>query len=196
VYTVIPWWAKSPSPFSILFYLLLLAYGHRKLPKPEEGFRSYIVRLTSIFFLIGIPVLICDLHWVIACILRFGASYPDSVLQLVFCAVRDGFGAFFCYYLTHTFFIKGYLNLSKRFYWFLGLNMVFITFWFMLSPCPAYTDWTFALRYGFPPRVILTSFLISHVLGRVFVALVYASMFNISKVLNTTKHPKKSGDRE
>jgi hypothetical protein len=56
-------------------------------------------------------------------------------------------------------------------------DVVFLALWFGLAPDMSFIDWTFAFKHGYPAARVLQDFLISHVVGRVFVGVTFWSLF-------------------
>lgn len=165
----------SPSPFSLAFYAALALYATFKL------YRIYghnykrlkpLVALSDAVLMVGFVVVLLDTVWIITCMLRFGWAFPSSVLQLVACLFRNLGIVMLCYV-----FEKDYLRDRATQWTFITFvaNVAFMAVWFWLSPSPAYTDWTFAFRNGYPLTTVLTSFLISHVIGKALVASMFLS---------------------
>lgn len=171
------WWMLSPSPFSILFYLLLTFYGMRKLMAKVQYKRKVLGSFTDGLFLVGFIVLITDTIWVVMSGLRFGSLYPRSVPQLVLSAGRNLVGLLLCYLLVGGYFKQGVCKLTKHTAQLILVNTVFIVVWFLLAPSPAYTDWTFAIRHDYPLLTVLSSFLISHIIGKTLVAATYLTIW-------------------
>ncbi|MHA1829067.1 MAG: hypothetical protein ACTSX6_10530 [Candidatus Heimdallarchaeaceae archaeon] len=155
----IPWYAQSPSPFSIAWYCLYGYVAHR------NGFSW-----RDSVWLVGFVVLSGDLIWVAASGLRFGWFYPDSVPQLILCAARDFAGMLFCLIMLKTpikfndLTVLGYIT-----------NIVFMLIWFLLAPSPAYTDWTYAIKHNYPLPTIITAFIFSHIIGRIILLCIVKS---------------------
>jgi len=173
----LPWWTLSPSPWTIAVYTILALYAARKLYRVYGHNYKRLKRLaafTDATFMLGFVVLTLDTFWLACSGLRFGWTYPSSVLQLLACLFRN-FGIVALCYI----FVKDYLvdrATSKTFYLF-AVNMVFMVIWFVLAPSPAYTDWTFALRNGYSLATVVLSFFISHVLGKTLLSLTYITYF-------------------
>lgn len=167
----VPWWALSPSPFSIIFYLILAVYITRKLLCHVEYRRfKHITAFTDSIFIVGFFVVSLDFIWVIVCYLRFSSLYPESSFNLILCAMRDLTAVILCYLFTASHFKNKLIKASKTTWTLIFINIIFLTAWFILSPTPAYTDWTYAIRHDYPMSTILTSFLTSHIIGKSLVA--------------------------
>jgi len=175
----VPWWGLSPSPFSILFYLFLTGYALRKILKQKriQRKREFLAIFTDAILLVGFLVLLLDTLWIIMCALRFGAAYPDSMMQLVYSAGRNIAGLVLCFLLVGRYFTDGTIRFGWLSLELLALNVVFLFAWFFLSPTPAYTDWTFAIRHNYPEATILTSFFISHIIGKSIVASIFYTIW-------------------
>lgn len=176
--STLPWWALSPSPFSILFYLILIAFTMRKLLQRINYKRlKYLVAFTDAFFTVGFMVVFLDLIWVIACALRFGSAYPNSLFQLAMSAGRNIVGLILCYLLIGRHFQNGLIHIKDSTIFLFYVNVIFLAVWFSLSASPAWTDWTFAIRHDYPASTVMTSFFISHVVGKSIVASIYYSIW-------------------
>ena len=162
----------SPSPFSIIFYLLLTAYAMKQIFKDLIILRKrdYLSLFTDAMLIVGFVVVYLDTFWIIACLLRFGWYFPDSILQLLFAFGRNITGLILCYMLIGNFFKQKKLEITKRVTQVFFLNILFLAVWFLLSPSPAFTDWTYAIRHDYSLNVIVQGFFISHVIGKSLVA--------------------------
>lgn len=145
--------------------------------------RNTFHRFAESFFLVGFTILLLDFCWTIACGLRFGALYPNSLMQLAAAGARDLVGALFCYI-----FISQHLKKPSKYACMLfGVNLVFLALWFGLSPSPAYTDWTYALKKNYPSFVVAQSFFVSHIIGKTIVALFYFSWILKTSLFNSNR---------
>lgn len=172
---VLPWWALSPSPFTAIIYLALVIYGTRKLLKLREYKRlKYVVAFSDSAFILAFLVLLLDTFWIIFCGLRFGWFFPDSVVGLVLAGARNLVFMAVCWLLVGRYF-EGLLKPRALTFILFCANLTFLGLWFWLSPTPAYTDWTFAIKYDYPLSTVATSFLTSHVIGKSLVAVMFLS---------------------
>jgi hypothetical protein len=139
----VPFWALSPSPFSLFFYCLLIVVAYRKL-KPYVRAKRWrvLVGLTDCLFVVGFAVLLCDTLWILASGLRFGVAFPESVLQLVFCFFRDVAALIFCSLLIYSYFQRKILKVDWRVCAWVIVDVLFLAVWFLSASSPAYTDWT------------------------------------------------------
>jgi hypothetical protein len=160
----VPWWASSPSPFSIAWYCLYGFIAHRLGLKWVDS-----------AWLTGFAVLTGDALWVLFSLTRW-AWFVDSasIIQALFAFFRDIAGLFLFYILLSKLWgtkLKWNENVNK---W-LMLDALFLLVWFSLAPSIAFTDWTYAILHDFSLLTIIGSFLLSHVLGRIFVAFILRS---------------------
>lgn len=173
----VPWWALSPSPFSITFYIVLIAFAaDRFLAASSYRRLKFLAALTDAFFLVGLVVLSLDTVWVLCSGLRFGALHPEGLRQLAFVAGRNVAGIVLCLILVGGYF-TWLLKFGKTSLLAFAVNVGFMATWFALSPSPAWTDWTYAIRYDYPFTVMFTSFLVSHGVGKGLVTALFLSLW-------------------
>lgn len=176
----LPWWTFSPSPFSFLFYFILSLYAYHKLRLYEgpKTFRQKIGLYTDTIFLVGAVVLFLDGWWIIICGLRFLPMFPDSIIQLFFSGARDFVGVIFCLmFVGHYFLVEGFTRIKRITIVLFIVDLIFLIVWFALSPSPAYTDWTYAIKNNYPMETIIISFLTSHILGKTIAATIFLSIW-------------------
>jgi len=180
------WWALSPSPFSIIFYFILIAYAYQKIRgiSDTKSIRRKLVVLTDAMLIVGFVVVFMDTIWIVVCGLRFGWFFPNSVLQLILASGRNVAGLVFCYMLIGDYFKQGIIKFTETTALVLFMNVSFLIFWFVASPSPAFTDWTFALRHDYPFSVVLSSLFISHVVGKSLVAILFYTLWRKKKETN------------
>lgn len=172
----LPWWAFSPSPMTLTFWVLASLYGWYKLRNREYRRYSQLLRFTDAALILGVVVLFGDLIWVLICILKFGPQYPGEVYQLSLCILRDLMGVIFCLFFSMELIMEKKIDLMGSIpLW--GLNILFMVVWFVIAPDPSLTDWTYAWRYGYPWERVLESFLISHVVGKSLSFWIYWRLF-------------------
>jgi len=177
--TEVPWYAKSPSPFTFAWWLVFAVWLTFKIKK-RIVYRKWqtLNAFTDALFVVGLVTLIADFMWVAACLLRFGMEYPfyPDVFQLLLCLARDAVGAVFCFLLVKHLFDNGFLRFDGHFVLAAITNASFLALWFLAADSPAWTDWTYALRYDFPLEVVVRSFVLSHVIGRIFLFVMLYSL--------------------
>jgi len=174
----VPWYFKSHSIFTLIVWTVLIVWGTRQLLKNVKYKRwKRLVALTDSIFVLGLVVLPLDLMWVLVCGLRFGMMFPDSVLQLVFCGLRDIVGIILCYLLVGKYFEEKILKFNGKTVLLMTVNLAYLIVWFLCATTPALTDWTYAIRYDYPLTMVLTSFFVSHVVGKSLAGLIYSSIW-------------------
>lgn len=177
----IPWWVKSPSPYTFIFWILLGLYGCYKL-KPK-GLRDWIVKFSTCAFVVGLVILPFDLLWTINQALTFGHLHPSDLAELLPLFNLKLILWIVCLYECRNMFKeKQSLKLMELFY--LVLYIPFMMVWFTLAKSPSWTDWTYAFRFGCPGCVrdiIIKSFFISHVLGKTLQGAIYLNLWKRGK---------------
>lgn len=157
-------------------YVAWALWGAGKLKRLGSD-RTFFWRFMDATMVAGIVVLTSDLLWVLACGLRFGLYFPDSVQQLVFCALRDFMGVVFCLVQVPHLIEKDVFSLfNMKGLWI--LNVVFFIVWFGLAPDPSWTDWSYALRHDYGWTRAWSAFALSHIMGRVITTIIYWSVWN------------------
>ena len=175
----VPWWALSPSPFTVAMYAGLAVYGAHQIKDVEYRSFPWFMRWVQAGLVLGQIVLQSDLVWCLMCLVRFGDLYPSAVPQLVFCILRDLVGYWFCVVSVPK--LEGRYGSSK---WTTGLwvlNVVFLFTWFHLAPDPSWTDWTYAIKYDYGWTRAWSTFLISHVLGRMITGALYVKGWEVPR---------------
>lgn len=176
------WCWKSPSIWTLIFWTILAYWSSRQLRKRVKYRRfEKLNSFTDGLFILGFIVLTTDLMWVLVCLSRFGPLYVsinlDSVWQMVFCALRDLVGILFCFLLIGNYFLKGIVKINKHTIIMYLVNLAFLLAWFYLAPSPAWTDWTYAIRYDYSFIIVLESFVISHAIGKSIVTILYLTIW-------------------
>jgi hypothetical protein len=158
------WWQSSPSPFSIFWYCFYGYLAHR-----------LGLSWTDSAWLTGFSVLIGDMFWLLFSIARW-AWWVDtaSILQATLALFRDVAGIIMFYTLLNKLF-GSKLGWNQTVNKWVILNVGFLLFWFTLAPSIAWTDWTYAITHDFALPTVVGSFLLSHFVGRIFVAQILRS---------------------
>ena len=178
----IPWFMKSPSPWTLAIWLILAVWASRILAKRIPYRRRRLVWLLAFVdsaLILGFLVLLTDLFWCVACGLRFGSDFPfyPDVYGLILSAARDGVGMIFLGLFIRDNFKQQIVRLSRLTYLALAAYVFFLVAWFSLAPDPSFVDWNYAFKYGYPAARVLQDFLVSHVLGRSFIVILFYSVF-------------------
>lgn len=168
----LPWYVKSPSPWSIAIWVILIYLGYRRIKKSghdqwyKEKYRTITTLASSALFL-AIPVLMTDLMWSTASLFKWMHLFPESINSQVMVLGRDIAGLILCHLLVYDLFQMKIVHWSWEIWPSYLANAFFLIIWFGVAPHPALTDWTYAIRYSYPLKDVVSSFVISHVLGRV-----------------------------
>lgn len=181
---MVPWWMRSPSPFTLIQWIILtligMSYVYLKGYKaPTYRKKLYLFSCTA--FTLGFVVLSSDLVWSIFSLVKWYSLHPDSLNQMILVIARDFTGVILSLFGMVSLVNDHWVQWSRLTSWLWGWNIIFFLVWFGLSPSPAYTDWTYAFRYGYSWNVIWMVFFISHVLGRILTTGIYLSLFNRKK---------------
>jgi hypothetical protein len=178
----IPWFMKSPSPWTLIIWGILAVWASRILVKRVSYRRARLAWLLAFVdsaLILGFLVLVTDLFWCVACGLRFGLYFPfyPDVYGLILSAARDAAGMIFLGLLVWDNFRQKIVSFSRLTYLVLIGYVFFLAAWFGLAPDPSFVDWNYAFKYGYPAVRILQDFLISHVVGRSFIVVLFYSVF-------------------
>ena len=173
----IPWWVRSPSPFTLLFWGILALYGTLQF-KPTTK-REYLSAFGTSAFILGLVVLPFDALWCLFQGLRFAYLHPEGILILSLCLVRDIVGSVWCYAETMNHFgVKG--KLQKKGLLKLLVFVPYFIIFFLVAPDPSWTDWTYALRFGYGNLRALHSYLLG-VPMKIVQAFIYIKLWKKQK---------------
>ncbi len=159
----LPWYVKSPSPWTVVFWSLLVAYGYFHYSGYKDTAKRKIVALADVGLILAFLVLVQDSFFCIGQQVRFGYLYPGDY-SAVLSLARNVLGMVFIYPfsvgpaqrsgLIHLGFFHGY-------YFFVMALCSAVNF--AVAPDPGWTDWTWAIQHGLSFKRVLDAFLISHV---------------------------------
>lgn len=153
----VPWYARSPSPMTLIFWGILALYGTIQF-KPKTV-REYLGAFGNAVFILGLIVLPFDALWCIFQGLRFAYLHPEGILILGLCLLRDIVGSVWCYSESfHHFGVKG--RLQKKGLLKLLVFVPYFIIFFLVAPDPSWTDWTYAIRFDYGNQRIITSYLL------------------------------------
>jgi len=168
----LPWWAYSPSPYTIVLYGTLGLIGLRGLKNVQ--YKHWIIKYVQSCTWLMFTVLLSDAVWCVFSLARFGWVYPKDVTLIILCIIRDLAAASYCYTATQK--LRDNVDYRRtRLLWI--VNLCFMVVWFSQSSSPAFTDWTYAIRFDYPWGVVAGTFFMSHVLGRIITAGIYLKSF-------------------
>jgi len=173
------WWG-SPSTFTFVFWIVLWLWGLLHLRK--EHFADVkriqgLYRLVNCMMIVGLVAFIYDSTWILGQILKFGHLYPSDINELYLRLGQNLGFLLICFLFTNHLFKNGILEFRARTYDLLLLQMFYFIIWFYAAPDPSWTDWTFAIRNGFPRTQVIKSFFISHVVGKMIQGLIFISLW-------------------
>lgn len=158
-------------------------YGFRQLwgtTSKGKGLFTKIIVYFDALMVLGFWVLIGDIFWCVACYLRFASTYSGGN-QLLISILRNFAGVIFCYLSVKNLFRSKKVRFDFGVFIGLLLNFMFLVVWFMSAQTPAFTDWTYAIRHGYPFNMILTSLMLSHVIGKAIIGYIYFSSWSFTK---------------
>jgi hypothetical protein len=176
----LPWYVKSPSPWTLIIWGVLAVWGATVLLKRVNYRRlPWLFALTDSIFVLVFYVLISDLLWVVACGLRFAWFFPffPDVWGLILAGARDVAGLVFVWLIIQGLLIQGVVRFNRLTWWTLFFYGLFLVAWFSLAPDMSFVDWNYAIKYGYPAARVVQDFLISHVLGRIFLVVAFRNLF-------------------
>ena len=180
----IPFWAYSPSPFTIAFWLVLYFWGlfHLPIQAYSDAKRfPFLLRLFNGLLIVGLPVLLFDTFWAVLQGFSFIYLHPEDMMQIASIIVRNMSFLFMCVLFTAPLFSKKVLKISFSTIIFTTMMLIYMVIWFSLAPDMSFTDWTYALRMGYSNQRVLEAFSISHIGGKFFQGLVFISLWNRRK---------------
>jgi len=163
----VPWFMFSPSPVSLIQYVILSWILSRYLLKKVKYNRvPCIMSMIDSFFVVAFFVVVTDGFWCLFCIFRWLPLFPDDLVQIVSSFFRDVAGAALFFLLIGGYFRNGVLNFRRTVPW---LFVCFVSqgLWFLLAPSPAFTDYTYGFRHGYSFWVVAGSWILSHFVMRI-----------------------------
>jgi len=162
----VPWFMLSPSPVSLIQYVILTWFGARYLRERIDYEHPWIMSMVHSFLIVALFVVLTDCFCAGLCALKFIPIFPQDADQILFSVARDIVGAILFYLLIGGFFETGVLSFDLNVKVGLLLSLVSQAVWFQLAPSPAYTDYTFAWRYGYSLEFVLGIWMLSHFIMR------------------------------
>jgi len=182
-------WYESPSPFTFFFWIVIWIWGLFHLPiqaySDVKRF-TFLYRLVNGMMIVGFVVFIYDTSWIICQGIKFGSLYPEDLNVLLIRLIQNVGLLWVCFFYIRHLFEKGILEFSSATYDLLIIQAVYFGIWFVLAPDPSWTDWTYAIR-NLNYDQVLTSFIISHLFGKIIQGLIFISLF--SKGFRTWRKP-------
>ena len=177
-----PWFAVSPSPWSLAFYAVMAAIGSELLLRSgaKHGRAPRLMAFLDALFLLGIIVFIQDTIWLLintwrwiiplysgtATFLNYYVRFPQNVV-----------GALLLFLLTWGLWRSNLVAFRKKTVFWFAVISAFTFMVFLLAPGQQLTDWTYAISHGYSDQIILQAFLISHIGYKLLIALAFLSLF-------------------
>jgi len=181
-----PWFYRSPSPWSLIFYLIMTLYGYRKLkgidyarwPGPAGSLLARLVRLTDAFAVFALIIMVQDTLWLTFNTVRWWPEYHQYMDFSYFaCFLRNGAAAALFFIMTVDKYGQAWRFNRKTFAAFLVQCGVLGIVFFILAADPGMTDWTYAIRHNQADEKILAAFLLSHVIMKILNAWIYSTVW-------------------
>lgn len=193
-----PWFAVSPSPWSLAFYALFGLVGAWILISRWPGiygikddlssgikhgskfYKAWLLAFLDSLFLLFMIVMIQDSIWLWFNTWKWIIPSYSGVATFWNYYVRfveNALGFLLFLLLTYGRFKLRVVSFNWKTLSILLIIVAFTNIVFFLAPDQGWSDWTFAVSHHFPDQIILESFLISHVGYKALIALAFLSMF-------------------
>lgn len=191
-----PWFYSSPSPWSLAVYVILAYIGARLILSTGAGAQykrwPRIMAFLDALSIVILVVLIQDTLWLVLNTIRWLPEYGAKMNFTYWMRYVQNIAAFtFIFYVMSDMY-RLYFSFKLRTY-----GVVFLTyalslaFVFILAPDPSFTDWTYAIRFGYSDFQILYGFCMGHIVGKLFIAWMFLSalspIFEVKKLLNDNR---------
>lgn len=192
-----PWFAVSPSPWSLAFYVIMALIGSQLLIKAGVKYRraQRMMAFLDALFILGIIVCLQDTIWLLFNTWRWILPLYSGTATFWNYYVRfaqNMLGLLIGFMLSWHLWKAGFVKFTREtIVWFIQIT-AFTALVFIMAPGQHFTDWIWAVSHGFPDAIILESFLLSHVGYKLLIALAFKSLFNIElssiELLKGEKH--------
>jgi len=185
-----PWFAISPSPVSFAFYLICGALGGWLLLRRGAEYKRFpwLMAFVESVILLVLVVIIQDSIWLIFNTFRWVIPYYSGVANFWNYYVRliqNGLGAGLMLFLSYDRFRAGFFRVSRLTWLCFGIITIWLFAQFALAPNQAWTDWMFAVSYGFPDWLILQGFILN-ILMKLLLGVAFLSMFQKKHIEDNT----------
>jgi len=176
-----PWFDVSPNLWSMTFYLICGILGGRILLAKGVQYKRWpvLIAFTDGLFLILIIVLIQDTFWLLFNSLKWVGQY-GSFMTFTGYWIRfpqNLIGLCFLFLCTYGVWKAKVVSFTRTTTFWLGVIIFMMFVNFVLAPDPSWTDYTYAVRVLSPDWHILFSFILSHVVLKVLMALAFLGLF-------------------
>lgn len=184
----VPWYMLSPSPITIIQYILLAWIAYRFFIKNVTYKRaSKLMALCDSAFIVAFFVVITDAVWCACCALKWTPLYPQDTWQITSSFLRDIAGSILFYLFIGNYFKHGILTFSRLTKISLVVNVVMSALWFALAPSIGYTDYTQAWKLGYSTSFIISDLFFSHILMRIPLWVAFIAVFP-KNIVNDRHH--------
>ncbi len=181
-----PWFAVSPSPWSLAFYAIMALIGSQLLIKAGIKYKraQRLMAFIDALLILGIIVCLQDTVWLLFNTARWILPLYSDVASFWNYYVRFAqnlLGILIGFLVSWPLWKARIVNFKiETLSWFFVI-ILFTGLVFIIAPGQQLTDWTWAVSHGYSDGVILESFLISHVGYKILIALAFLSVFNIEQ---------------
>jgi hypothetical protein len=185
-----PWFALSPSPFSFAFYLIGGILGAWRLLRIGVEYKRFprIMAFVDSLILLVLVVIVQDSIWLVFNTFRWILPYYSDVATFWNYYVRfiqNGIMAGLMLLFSWDRFRAGIFRVSRLTWLCFGIITAWLFLQFVLAPNQAYTDWMFAVSYGFPDWLILQGFILN-ILMKLLLGITFLSIFQKKQVEDST----------
>lgn len=181
-----PWFALSPSPFSFAFYIIGGILGAWMLIRRGVEYKRFpwIMAFIDSMILLVLVVVVQDSIWLIFNTFRWILPYYSDVANFWNYYVRfiqNGIMAGLMLLFSWDNFRAGIFRVSRATWIYFLIITAWLFLQFVAAPNQAWTDWMFAVRYGFPDWLILQGFILN-VLMKVLLGAAFLSIFQKKQI--------------
>lgn len=177
-----PWFAISPSPFSMAFYAVMAAIGSQLLIHRVNYRRvPMLLGFLDSLFLLGILIFIQDTFWLICNTVKWIIPLYSGVANFWNYYVRfpqNILGALLLLLLTWHLWKSKTVRFKKGTWICLVLIYSITLINFILAPNQAFSDWVFAANHDYADWIVIQGFILN-VIIKVILGLAFLSMFKI-----------------
>jgi hypothetical protein len=145
----------------------LTLWGANRIRQIEA--RPFRIRdLVDSFQVMLMVFFINDSLWLAMTGIRWLPFHPDSLLQVSVAMIRNVSVMIILWILIFRVRYQPHLDFGIPFISRIYIETCFLLAWFTLAPSPAWTDYTYAINAGASLQQVLVTYLISHVVAKVF----------------------------
>jgi len=164
----VPWYMLSPSPVSLIQYVILSWILSRYLLKKVKYTRApRIMSLIDSFFVVAFFVCITDGFWCLFTAIKWLPLHPEDFLIMGCSLGRDLLGAALFFLMIGGYFKHKILVANSTVVFWVLVCFISQVVWFLLAPSPGFTDYVYAWRHGYSFWIIISSWILSHFVMRI-----------------------------